>query len=243
MLNELKAALKRVRCYHTKNNLESILKTAEKNSFSYVEFLNYLLLQECEKRDQNRITKYKKRANFPAIKLFEEFDFSYQHSVSKRQINNWKEMVWIDNRENKIFMGPPGVGKTHLAIACGFTAITEGYKVIYYTLNDLMDELIIAEYENNLKRKLKNLVKNDLLIIDELGFLPMNSKQANLFFQLVNEFYEFKSIIITSNKMFSEWGGTFGDQVLVTAILDRLLHHAETVIMEGDSYRLKGKLK
>ncbi len=242
MVERIKSNLKRVRCFHSVNHLESTIKYAQDNELSYLSFLDHLLKKECSYRDQTAIIRNLKKSGFPSEKTFDDFDFSYQHSVSKREIAEWKVFDWLDKRENKIFMGPPGVGKTHLAIALGYQAVQEGYKVRFLSMNDLIDEMLISSYENTFKEWLKKIVKNDLLIIDEIGYLPIKAASSNLFFQLINELYEFRSIIITSNKMFQEWGSAFGDNVITSAILDRLLHHSETIVMEGDSYRLKGKM-
>lgn len=243
MLEKIKQNLKRVRCYHSVNHLESTIKYAQENDLSYLAFLDHLLEKECSYRNQTAINRNLKKSGFPAEKIFADFDFSYQHSVSKRKISEWTVFDWLDNRENKIFMGAPGVGKTHLALALGYEAIQRGYKVKFLSMNDLIDEMLIAAYENKFREWLKKITKIDLLIIDEIGYLPIKAASSNLFFQLINELYEFRSVIITSNKMFQEWGSSFGDNVITSAILDRLLHHCETIVMEGESYRMKEKLK
>jgi len=138
-------------------------------------------------------------------------------------------------------MGAPGVGKTHLSIATGFSAIHNDYKVIFYSMQNLMEEMIIFEAEGKFENFIKKIQKFDLIIIDELGYLPLKPIYANLFFQLINHCYEYRSIMITSNKLFSEWSSFFGDNTIVTAILDRLMHHCEAIILNGDSYRLKDK--
>ncbi len=243
MIERVKNSLKRVRCLHTINFLDSSLKHAQDNDLSYLGFLDYLLAKECSYRDQTAIDRNLKKADLPFLKTFDDFDYSYQHAVSKRLVAEWETFDWLDKRENKIFMGPPGVGKTHLSAALGYSAIKQGYQVKFYTMNNLVDEMLLASYDEKFKEWLKRISKNDLLIIDEIGYLPVKPVVANLFFQLINEMYEFRSIIITSNKLFQEWGSTFGDNVITTAILDRLLHHAEAMVIEGDSYRLKGKIK
>ena len=242
MIENLKKNLLRIRCRNTINNLESSLKYAQDKELSYLSFLSYVVENECNSRNQTLITLQLRRSNFPILKSFDEFDFKYQHSVTKRMITEWKEFNWIDNRENKILMGPPGVGKTHISIALGYEAILKGYKVIFYNMNDLIDEMIIANNENDFKKWISKLVKNDLIIIDEIGYLPIKAVNASLFFKLINELYEFRSIIITSNRLFQEWGESFGDNVITTAIVDRLVHHAETILIDGNSYRMKGKM-
>jgi DNA replication protein DnaC len=243
MLDSIRENLKRIRCYHAANSLDSTLKHAQDSKLSYLEFLKYFLEIECSHRNQTAINRNLRTSGIPKIKTFEEFDFSYQHSVNKRQIAEWKAFDWLDRRENKVFMGPPGVGKTHLAISICYQALLNGYRVKFFSMNDLIDEMLIASCEENFKKWLKKLTKFDLIAIDEIGYLPIKSVNSNLFFQLINELYEYRSIILTSNKMFKDWGSAFGDNVITTAILDRILHHAETVIMNGDSYRMKRKIK
>jgi DNA replication protein DnaC len=241
MIEKIKANLKRIRCYHSINNLEIGLKKATENDMTCLEFLSWILDRECESRDQNRIKLMLKKSNLPLLKTFDGFDFAYQHSVSKRQIKDWLNFVWIEERENKIFMGPPGVGKTHLAIALAYEAIKAGYSAYFYSVNDLIDDLMLANHNGTIEVFLKKISTYDLLVIDEMGYLPFAQMQASLFFQLINHLYEFKSVIITSNKIFSEWAVTFGDQSIAAAIIDRIIHHAEPLIITGDSFRMKNK--
>jgi len=243
MIDRVKHNLKRIRCYHSINHLESTIQQASDNEISYLEFLDHFLLLECQHRDQTTIDRNLKAAAFPMIKTFDDFDFSYQHVITKRRVKEWLSFTWLDQRENKIMMGPPGVGKTHLAISLGYEAVLKGYRVKFVSMNDLIDALLIASHQNTLKELIKRYLKFDLLIIDEIGYLPIKPVHASLFFQIVNEWYEYRSIVITSNKLFQEWGSAFGDQVITTAIVDRLLHHAEAIVIEGDSYRMKGKIK
>ena len=239
MLKSLQESLRMIKCYHSANELEMLLQRAKDNDSSYVDFLDELLGVEVSGREKTRLKRYLKQAHFPTIKTIDDFDFKFQTSITKKEVNNWLSGNWIEQRHNIILMGPPGVGKTHLAISCGHAAIFKHYKVIFYTMQKLLEEMILAEDEQRFQKYLKTLLRYDLIIIDELGYLPLKPLYANLFFQLINCCYEYRSLIITSNKLFDEWGNYFGNQTIATAILDRLLHHAEAVILNGDSFRLK----
>jgi DNA replication protein DnaC len=198
-----------------------------------------LLKIEMQNRMKTRVKRYLKLANFPTIRTLEEFDYRFQTSITKKDVNEWLTFSWIDRRANKILMGAPGVGKTHLALGTGHSAVHKGYKVIFFTMQTLMEDMIIAEKGGLFNDLIKKIMKNDLIIIDELGYIPFKPIYANLFFQFINSCYENKSIMITSNKLFNEWGTLFNDQTIATAILDRLLHHCEPIVLNGDSYRLK----
>ena len=172
-----------------------------------------------------------------------ELDFDFQPSLDKRQIRELSGLSFVERAHNVVILGPPGVGKTHLSVALGVKAVEAGFSVLFLTLESLMTRLTKAQHENRLERSLKQLVYPKALIIDEIGYLPLSQREASLFFRLVVRRYERASLIITSNKSFLDWGEVFNDHVLATAVLDRLLHHATTLNIKGESYRLKEKRK
>lgn len=225
------------------NLLQELVELAEKQELSYFKFAELLADKELAVREENRKKLYLRRAKFPGLKTLEEFDFRHQSTVSRKQINQLLDFNWIDNRENVIFFGPSGIGKSHLAIALGFKAIQSGYKVLFMNAQELIEYLDLGLAQNLLKERIKLLTKNDLLILDELGYLPLNKKSVYNFFQLINSFYESRSIIITANKDFTQWGEFFIDETAATAIVDRLIHHGHIFAMGGDSYRLKQQLE
>jgi len=239
MLPQVKQTLRDVRLYHSAKELETVIEFAKNNDLSFLDFLDELLKFETTCRRKNKIKRHEKFANFPCIKTIDEFDFRFQTSVSKKDINEWLTFSWLDNRENKILMGAPGVGKTHLALGIGFSAVHKGYRVLFKSMQTLMEDMIIADRGGEFNSYLKKLHLFDLIIIDELGYLPLANACGNLFFQFINHCYENKSLMITSNKMCSEWDTFFGDRTIAAAILDRLLHHSESIYLDGDSYRLK----
>jgi len=182
-------------------------------------------------------------ARLPFVKPLETFDFDYQPSIDRKQVQMLSSCHFIEHGDNVIVLGPPGVGKTHLAVSLGLKAIEAGYRVLFTTGASLIEKLTKAHAEGRLEDKLKLYTAPRLLIIDEIGYLPIDRVGANLFFQLISRRYERGPMILTSNQSFGAWGEVFGDRVIATAILDRLLHHAVTMNIRGNSYRLKDKLK
>ena len=170
-----------------------------------------------------------------------QFDFDFQPGLDRRQVRELAGLSFVERAHNVVILGPPGVGKTHLAVALGVKAVEAGYSVLFLTLETLMTRLVRAKHENRLERALQQLVYPKVLVLDEIGYLPLSREEASLFFRLIVRRYERASMIITSNKSFLDWGEVFNDHVLATAILDRLLHHATTLNIKGESYRLKEK--
>lgn len=221
--------------------LEQLLAQAEANQLSYLQFAHNLAEYESAQRNQRRITLNRRLANFPCHKTLEEFDYLHQTTITKRQVNQLLDFSFIDNRANLVFIGPTGVGKTHLAIGIGHKALDAGFKVLFTTALGLVETLELAEIRSELKKKIASIAKFDLLIIDELGYLPMNHQARFNLFQLVNTLYEYRSIILTTNKEFTAWGDYFHDDNVAVPIVDRIIHHSHIFMMGGESYRLKAK--
>ena len=219
-----------------------IARRAVTEKWSYAQTIGRLLDDELEGRRERKGSLYLQLAHFPVIKTFEEFDFSFNLSKEKASIEELKEMSFVQRHQNVVLLGPPGVGKTHIAIALGVEAVKNGFQTYFTTLDEIMRKLKTTKDENFV-RKIKRYVTPRLLIIDEMGYTPLCNEEANVLFQIINERYEKASIIITSNKSIMEWGDYLGDEVLASAILDRLLHHSYTFNIRGNSYRLKDKLK
>jgi DNA replication protein DnaC len=240
---QLNSLLEKMKMDHLSAQLDAICEQAAKKDLGYREFLTQALDSEWKGRHRKGVESRLKMARFPWIKTLEQFDFSFQPSVDKKVIRELSTQAFVDRAENVIILGPPGVGKTHLAIALGVKAVEAGHKVLFLTLESMITRLTKARTENRADRQLQQFVYPKVLIIDEMGYLPMNREEAGMLFRLLNRRYEKASLIITSNKSFVDWGELFNDQVLATAILDRLLHHCTTINIKGESYRLKEKRK
>jgi len=212
---------------------------AAKAKISYQEYLYKVLQQQVIVRVDNSVNTKIKKARFPFIATLEGYDFAYQPNIDERLIRELATLHFLAQAKNIIFIGPPGVGKTHLAVAIGMKAVQARKRVSMYSAEDLVHELMVHDVSHRLSSFLDTISRIDLLIIDELGYLALSKESAALFFKLISKRYEKTSTIITSNKPFEEWGEIFGDEVVAAAILDRLLHHCYPFFIQGKSYRLK----
>ena len=213
--------------------LDTVAEQAKENKSSYFSFLDHLLEEEVAAKEKRRIQTAMKTAGLPGAKTVEQYDFSFHPQLDKKEVMELFDLSFIAGKENVIFLGPPGVGKTHLAISLAIKACHHGFKVYFTTMATLIKKL-----KEGATRQ-KAYLNSSLVVVDEVGYLPVTTEEAYLFFQFVSHRYERSSTIITSNKSFGDWQELFGDPVIATAILDRLLHHSRVVNIKGHSYRLK----
>ena len=226
--------LKRLKLSRVSEILDTVTEHAEKEKSSYLAFLDHLLEEEVAAKEKRRIQTAMKTAGLPAAKTIEEYDFSFHPQLDKKAVMELFDLTFISKHENAIFLGPPGVGKTHLAISLAIKACCHGFKVYFTTMDTLIKKL-----KEKQARK-KAYLTSSLVVVDEVGYLPVDTQEAYLFFQFISYRYEKSSTIITSNKSFGDWQELFDDPVITTAILDRLLHHCKVINIKGHSYRLRG---
>jgi DNA replication protein DnaC len=235
----VKEAARRLHLANLEENLDALVSRAEGATMGYLEFLDLVLEDETGVREGRRFRNALKLSGLPHHKTIDEFDFAFQPDLDQRKVKDLASLGFVEGRSNVALLGPPGVGKTMLAVGLAVAACQSGFSIYFSTLDDVVRNLKEAEATGRFAKKLQTYLKPSVLVIDEVGYLPLARAEANMVFQLVTRRYERGSIILTSNKAFSEWGQVFGDDVLASAILDRLLHHCDVISINGPSYRLK----
>ena len=238
----LEQGLKRLKLRYIREIIDSANELAMEEEPGYIDFLAYLVEHETKMREETQRLKNMKRAKFPHLKTLDEFDYSFQNSINQQSIRDLASLDFIHAKENIIFLGPSGVGKTHLAIGLGVAAVKAGYKVRFYSFTELVEDLYASLADSSFNKKIDAILKNHLIILDELGYVSMDETASDHIFQFIARAYEQRSLIVTSNLNFAEWGTLFANTSTAAATLDRLLHHAHVFNMKGDSYRMRNRL-
>jgi DNA replication protein DnaC len=221
------------------NSFHDRLDYAQSQQLSYQQFLELLCEDEANNRQSNSYKKRYSKAKIPSYKTIEDFDFTFQPTIDKKQINDAMTCQFIRDKRNFIFIGNPGTGKSHLSIAISISALTKGFKVLFTSVHEMLNQLHMAKADNSYYKRLQDYLYPDLLVLDELGFKPLPNYAAEDFFEVISKRYEKAACIITTNKFFEQWGDIFKDNILASAILDRIVHHSSIIKIKGPSYRSK----
>ncbi|MFI1106261.1 IS21-like element helper ATPase IstB [Streptomyces melanogenes] len=228
---------------HLAEALTDYIRRADEGKLGYLDLMDLVLSEELAIRDDRRYRQGLRLSRLPHHKTLEDYDFAFQPELEPRKVKDLATLAFVEAKANVALLGPPGVGKTHIAVALAVAACRAGYSIYFTTLDDMVRNLKTAETAGRLVTKLASYVRPSVLVVDEVGYQPLERAEAHLVFQVISKRYEKDSIILTSNKSFGEWGQVFGDEVLATAILDRLLHHCDVISINGPSYRLKNRLR
>ncbi len=240
----LPAQLAYLKLPFVQQHYEPLARAAVQDHWGHVDYLAKLVEGEALEREQRSIERRIRQARFPVIKTLEHFQWTWPRKIDRLQVQNLFRLKFIEDKANVIFLGGVGLGKTHLAIALGYAACLQGHSVRFATAVDVINTLVAAQHAGQLKQELNRYLKPTLIVLDEIGYLPIDKTGADLLFQIISQRYERGSIVLTSNRVFKRWPEIFNnDATLTSALLDRLLHHAETVLIEGKSYRMKEQIE
>ncbi len=239
-MNKLTEQLSYLKLPYILENYESVATTAARKQWTHTQYLSEMIKQEASLRNDRLIQRRIKLARFPVIKTLDQFNWSWPRKINQTQIKNLFHLKFIEDNSNVVFIGSVGVGKSHIATALGYQACLKGHTVLFTSAIDIVNNLIAAQHAGRLKQELKKYLRPQVIVIDELGYLPIDKNGADLLFQIISARYERGSIIITTNRAFKDWAQIFNnDSTLTSALLDRLLHHTEAVVIEGKSYRMR----
>ena len=242
-LTRLDAQLHRLQLHHIQSHYQAFATKAAEQQRSHLDYLAQLVEGEATKRENRAIERRIRNARFPVIKTLDDFRWSWPKKINRPQIQNLFRLAFVASKTNVVFIGNVGLGKTHISIALGHAACVHGHSVLFTTAVDIINTLAAAQSAGRLKREFKRYLKPALLIVDELGYLPIDKHGADLLFQIISQRYERAPMVITTNRVYKHWAPIFNnDSTLTSAILDRLLHHVDTVIIEGKSFRTNGEI-